>query len=89
VAKERLGPVVDLRGVADDGRLGNAAARLLPHPAGKRSCGFANVALGEMAGAQGKELEELSGEVLVGFLLLAGPAVEPDEHCRIGDHGFE
>ena len=42
-----------------------------------------------MPGAQGEELEELAGEVLVGLLLLAGRSVEPDEHGRIGDHGFE
>ena len=66
-----------------------AAARVLPHPARKRPCCFAIVALGEMAGAQGKELEELAGEVFVGFLLLAGRSIEPDEHRRISDHRLE
>ena len=86
LAEERLGPVVDLSGVVGEGRrLLEAAAGILPDPAGEGPGGLADVALGVMPGAQGEQLEELAGEVLVGLVLLAGPAVEPDEHGRVGD----
>ena len=89
-SQERLGPVVDLRGVARDDRCRReAAAVVLANPAGERPGGLADVALGIVPNAQGEQLEELAGEVLVGLLLLAGRSVEPDEHGRVGDHGFE
>ncbi len=89
-AQERLGPGVHLCGVAGEGRgLLEAAARILPHPAGERPRGLADVALGIMPDAQGEQLEELAGEVLVGLVLLAVAAVEPDQHGRVGDDGFQ
>ena len=90
LAEEGLGPVVDLRLVVDEPRrLLEAAARILADPAGERPGGLADVVLREMAGAQGEQLEELAGEVLVGLVLLAGAPVEPDEHGRVGDDRFQ
>ena len=61
----------------------------LGHPAGEGAGGLADVGLGIGASAQREQLEELAGEVLVRPFAMAGPAVEPDEHGRVGDHRVE
>ena len=58
---------------------------VLSRPAGECPGGLADVAFRVIPGAQGEQLEELAGEVLVGLILLAGSSVEPDEHGRVGD----
>ena len=81
-AEDRLGLVVVPRGDVAEGAV-------VDGPAGQGAGGLLDVVLGVVADAEGEQLHQLAGEVLVGVPLAVRRGVEPDQQRRVADRGLE
>ena len=80
LAEDRLVAIVVPRGGLAEGAVGD-------RPAGEGAGGLLDVGLGVVADAQGEQLHQLAGQVLVGVPLAVGRRVEPDQEGRVADRG--